>query len=265
MVNINNNIYTTNLNSIGLSQTTKGVLLKWNTKDYYYKSGSLHYGIFNKTQPIVECICSKIRQKLGLKGADYILEIIKSKSCEDFEKQDILCCVSKNFLKEDENLVTFGKHYKAYRERITYEKIIEDFKEFEEEINQMLIFDFIVNNIDRHFNNFGYIINGSKRYCPIFDNGLSLYSDLNIEDIRVINKNKYSQKRYDKSKPFEKKHTLQIKLIKKLPTIDLSNKNEDFINIIKEYENYLGSERIKAMCDLVEMRLNYVREIYSNV
>lgn len=260
-----NDIHTSNLNSVGLSQTSKGVLLKWNDKDNYYKSGSLHYGIFNKVQPIVECICSQIREKLGFKGVDYKLTSIENKGCEDFEAQTILCCVSKNFLKEDETLVTFGRHYKSHREKITYELLIKEFEEFEEEINQTLILDFIVNNIDRHFNNFGYIVNGNKKYCPIFDNGLSLYSDLNIEEIKIINKNKYAMKRFDKSKPFEKKHFSQIKLINKLPKINLEDSNSDFLHIIKSYEEDLGSERVKAMCSLVEERLDYVRKIYSNV
>lgn len=265
MISINHNIYTTNLNSIGLSQTSKGVLLKWNTKDYYYKSGSLHYGIFNKVQPVVECICSRIRSMLGFNGVDYTLELINSKGCEDFEEQSILCCVSKNFLDEDENLVTFGKHYKTYKDKITYDKIIKDFSEFEEQINQTLIFDFIVNNIDRHFNNFGYVKNGKIKYCPIFDNGLSLYSDLSIDEIKNINKNKYAQKRYDKSKPFEKKHKSQIKLVTNLPKINLNYTNEEFKSVIKEYKCYLGEERVAAMCNLLEERLSYVRELYANV
>ena len=64
---------------------------------------------------------------------------------------------------------------------------------------------------------------------------------------------------------FEKKHKLQIKLINKLPNINLNNTNEDFINIIKEYEDYLGPERVLAMCNLLEERLDYVRELYTNV
>ncbi|MDD7754345.1 MAG: hypothetical protein PUJ51_07535, partial [Clostridiales bacterium] len=62
-----------------------------------------------------------------------------------------------------------------------------------------------------------------------------------------------------------KKHKLQIKLINKLPNINLNNTNEDFINIIKEYEDYLGPERVLAMCNLLEERLDYVRELYTNV
>ena len=67
---------------------------------------------------------------------------------------------------------------------------------------------------------------------------------------------------YNKS---EKKHKLQIKLINKLPNINLNNTNEDFINIIKEYEDYLGPERVLAMCNLLEERLDYVRDLYTNV
>lgn len=41
------NINTKDLSSIGLSQTSKGILLKWNYKEFYYKSGSLRYGLFD--------------------------------------------------------------------------------------------------------------------------------------------------------------------------------------------------------------------------
>ena len=256
---------TRDLNSIGLSQTSKGVLLKWTSENNYYKSGALHYGIFNKIQPIVECICSAIRVSLGFNGVNYKLELIKSKGSEDFEPQDILCCVSENFLKPDETLITFAKHYKSYKGTLTYEKLITDFNQFEEEINQTLIFDFIVNNIDRHFNNFGYIVNSDIKYCPIFDNGLSLYSDLNIDELKNINKNPYLNKRYDKSKPFAQKHMSQIKLIKKLPKINLETTDETFIDIIKVYESYLGRDRYIAMCNLLKERLEYVRNLYSNV
>ena len=47
--------------------------------------------------------------------------------------------------------------------------------------------------------------------------------------------------------------------------MDLNNTNEDFINIIKEYEDYLGPERVLAMCNLLEERLDYVRDLYTNV
>lgn len=259
-----NNINTKDLSSIGLSQTSKGVLLKWNDNEFYYKSGSLRYGLFDKVSPVVECICSKIREKLGFNGVNYFLKTISSSGNEDFEKQDILCCVSKNFLKKDETLVTFAKHYKTYNEKITYDLLINDFYEFEEEINQTLIFDFIVNNIDRHFNNFGYIINGNKKYCPIFDNGLSLYSDLDSTEIRNINKNEYTKKRYDKAKPFTKKHYSQIKLIRNLPSINLNFSNDEVLDIINEYNYYLSNDRIIAMNNLVNERLDYVREIYAN-
>lgn len=259
------NIKTKDLDIIGLSNTSKGVLLKWNSNNKYYKSGSMHYGVFNKTQPVVECICSKIHELLGFTGVDYTLETLHSNGTSEFEAQEILCCVSDNFLKNDESLVTFAKHYKSHKGELTYEKLISDFKEFEEEINQTLIFDFVVNNIDRHFNNFGYIINVTKKYCPIFDNGLSLYSDLSSEDIININKKPYLYKRFDKAKPFAPKHFSQIKLIKNLPKIDLSFSNEEFISILKEYEIYLGKERFNAMEQLLKGRLDYVRELYSNV
>ena len=260
-----NDNYTLDLQSVGLSQTSKGVLLKWTDNNIYYKSGSLHYGKFKAVEPVIECICSEIIEKLGFKGIKYKLHTVKSRGCNDFDSQDILCCASENFLQSNETLVTFGKHYKRFKNKITYNQLLSDFPQFEGEINHMLIFDFIVNNIDRHFNNFGYIINGNAKYCPIFDNGLSLYSDLNLDEIKSINKNSYAYKKFDKAKPFANKHYSQISLVKNLPSINFHNSNKDFIDILYKYDAYLDGERLQAMAALLERRLNHVRKIYANV
>lgn len=161
-----NNINTSNLDSIGLSQTSKGVLLKWNDKDYYYKSGSLRYGLFDKVSPVVECICSQIRDMLGLEGAIYTLQNINTKGSYEFEKQEILCCVSKNFLKEEETLVTFGKHYKNIKDKLTYEKIIDEFKEFEKKhVSQIKLIKNICLPYFMTILNYQLITNLSMKMC----------------------------------------------------------------------------------------------------
>ena len=47
-----------------------------------------------------------------------------------------------------------------------------------DKFNDMIVIDFIVENWDRHFSNFGFVINNDTQeiieFAPIFDNGYSL-------------------------------------------------------------------------------------------
>ena len=70
----------------------------------------------------------------------------------------------------------------------------------------MLAFDFIINNNDRHYGNFGFIRDvESLKYismAPLFDNGNSLWYNIPTEHISLRN---------DNSKPFKEHHINKIK------------------------------------------------------
>lgn len=130
----------------------------------------------------------------------------------------------------------------------------------------MIILDYIINNTDRHLNNFGFReesngnINGMTK---IFDNGNSLYCDLSIDDIKSILNNPISYKRFDKAKPFKSKHSKQIKVIKNLPNIKLDFDGKSIEEIVMDYSEYIGELRAKAIILLMTRRLKDVRELYS--
>ena len=62
------------------------------------------------------------------------------------------------------------------------------------ELNDLMVFDFIIENKDRHFSNFGFLVNNDtgeiKGLAPIFDNGYSLLNFEMEEDLINYNYNK---------------------------------------------------------------------------
>ena len=101
------------------------------------------------------------------------------------------------------------------------------FKEngFQKEIDNMIGFDYLIRNIDRHEKNFGIIRHPDsleiKSFAPIFDNGTSLL---------------FNQERNEETKPFENKRDEQLDMVEneiKIPNI------EDVEKIVGEvYDNF---------------------------
>ncbi len=66
----------------------------------------------------------------------------------------------------------------------------------------MLIFDALIFNTDRHFGNFGLLVDNATNkpigFAPIFDNGLSLFNYAMDEDLKDLDKySKARQPAYD--------------------------------------------------------------------
>ena len=101
-------------------------------------------------------------------------------------------CVSKNFLRKDEQFVTLyrlymnitGRDLAAVTQKMDYDDAIEFVLEFvlnstevdlREYLADIFTLDELILNDDRHFNNLGLLFDGmSFKPAPIFDNGKSL-------------------------------------------------------------------------------------------
>lgn len=119
-------------------------------------------------------------------------------------------CRSKNFLLENESFISFQRLYELY----TGENLQNDIRVIEdpgdriryvvdfvfdhtgldcaEYLSQILTLDMLILNTDRHFNNFGIIVNAETGICsaaPIFDNGNSLLSDWERFDKDTLEEN----------------------------------------------------------------------------
>lgn len=151
--------------------TTNGMLAKsWRRikgRILLYKSGT--EGFANSgLEPYSEYYASQIAEVMELHYVPYDLSKWKGK----------LCSTCELFTSLDQSFIPIGRFIKTGG----IEAVLKFYKELGEEYYQelidMLVFDAIILNEDRHFGNFGLLVdNQTNRIiapAPIFDNGLSL-------------------------------------------------------------------------------------------
>ena len=172
--------------------TTNGMLPKgWrkrNNKIYLYKGGTS--GASNTgNEPYSEYFASIIGKKMGLNIVEYNLARWNKKvcsTCELFTSINISFVPMYRLTKEKDinkigdYLLSLGQDY--------YDDYID-----------MLIFDALIYNEDRHLGNFGLLVDSKTnkpiRFAPLFDHGLSLFnfaSDDNLKNLKKYASNKYS-------------------------------------------------------------------------
>ena len=160
--------------------TTNGMLPKcWRRKDgkiLLYKGGTS--GASNTgNEPYSEYYAAQVAKVLGINAIEYGLSQWKGElcsTCELFTSKDY------SFLPVG-RIVTSGG-MKAVREY--YETLG---KNFVEALNDMLVLDAIIMNTDRHFGNFGFIVDNKTNKivapAPLFDHGNSLLNFAGRDDL----------------------------------------------------------------------------------
>lgn len=254
---------------MSLSTSSQGFLFKWQKiidgDIYYYKTGEIIRKKIWNVQTFNEVICSRLGKEMGVNCVEYTLERTKINRPDILLDSEIYVCKSKNFLdtSRSEQMYTFTKLLNTRRigrDTDIYKLILEKYPCIKESLDEMILFDFIINNEDRHLNNFGIIedIEGNKRLTPLFDNGSSFCWSLEDYDIensigRLIN-------REDWSKPFRTHHKKQIKLID-TSILYKYNFNIDIEKLFKGFEKLYSEQRLMLMKAMLKARLSYVRNM----
>ncbi|MDR0499697.1 MAG: hypothetical protein LBG97_00400 [Coriobacteriales bacterium] len=151
--------------------TTGGMLAKaWRRCDngiFLYKSGTSGFANAGK-EPYSEYYSAQIASMLGFKHTFYDLELWK----------DMLCSTCKLWTDINTAFIPIGHIIKTG----SWDAVVDFYSnrgaQFISGLKEMLIFDAIVINEDRHYGNFGVLLNSQTNEiiapAPIFDNGLSL-------------------------------------------------------------------------------------------
>lgn len=170
--------------------SSKGNQLKWFENDKWYKADYLGY------ESLSEYLVSRLLEKTNTPGVVRYTPAMLS-----FEGKSYLGCVSPNFLREGEELISLEKLFRKYR-NISLSKKIAEMEDVEERIGyvveevqsitglldfgkylcRLLEIDAFFLNEDRHMNNIAlrYRAGNGFRECPVFDNGAALLSDVKI-------------------------------------------------------------------------------------
>ena len=163
--------------------TTTGMLRKgWRRLKgdvLLYKGGTS--GAANAgNEPYSEFYASQIAARMEVNHIDYTLSKWKGE----------VCSVCKLFTDIDHSYVPIFRFVENYSLRTVSQFIKNLGNSYYDEFVDMLIFDALIYNEDRHFGNFGLIVdNKTNRPCamaPIFDNGISLFNYAITDDLENI-------------------------------------------------------------------------------
>ena len=249
--------------------TSKGNLPKWKIRNNWYKVDYFGY------ENLSECIISDLLKYSNAKNfISYKIEkgIYKNKNTN--------ISISKNFLKLNENFITCDRLYLINKETelskdlLKYNSIkskikhtVDTFKNITKIENigkyltMILEIDMFFLNEDRHFNNIGFIYNANKNsfsFSPIFDNGLSLLSDINEYD---INEDVYKLIKKVKGKPFDNSLETQCEAAEALykPQIKFDFDNTDLQNELAKYKEYYDTKILDRVEKIIlEQRRKYL-------
>ena len=174
--------------------SSKGNQEKWLENGYWYKLDQFGYEALAEvfTSKLLEF--SNIEKETPFKFVRYNTQMVRAHGF------DHVACVSKNFLKENQSIITVSALFKKFsdmplkrklaalqsdKKRIEYlantVSDITGLDDFPKYLTLLFEVDSLILNDDRHLNNIAVIEeNGRFDYCPIFDNGAGLLSNMRI-------------------------------------------------------------------------------------
>lgn len=177
--------------------TTSGMLPKcWrriDNKIYLYKAGTS--GMANTgMEPYSEFYASQIAKAMGLDYVEYKLAKWKKN----------LCSICELFTNIDVSYVSMHRFVKKNNVKETASYLKELGQEFYDAFVDMLVFDALIYNTDRHYGNFGLLVDNKTnkpiKFAPLFDHGLSLFNyamDKDLDNLKEYAKTRTSAFGFD--------------------------------------------------------------------
>ena len=232
--------------------TTNGMLKKcWrriNGKIYLYKGGTT--GAANTgNEPYSEFYASEIAETMGIKHVAYNLAKWKG----------TLCSTCELFTDINTSYVPIHRFLPESGLSVTAEFLKSLGNVYYEAFADMLVFDALIYNTDRHYGNFGLLVDNKTNkpisFAPIFDNGLSLFNYAMDDDIE--NLKEYAKTRFSAfNAPYEE-------IVKEFVTEKQREKLRKMINFkFKKHPRYnLPDKRLKAIERFLQLRVQELLDI----
>ena len=174
--------------------SSKGNQEKWLEDGCWYKLDQFGYEALAEVMTSKLLEFSNIKKETPFTFVEYRMKRINAHGHER------VACVSNNFLKKNQSIITVNALFKkcydvsikrklaslqSDKKRIEYlantVSEITGLKDFPKYLTLLFEIDSLILNDDRHLNNIAVIREGNKYdYCPIFDNGAGLLSNMQI-------------------------------------------------------------------------------------
>lgn len=235
---------------------TNGILLKTQINNKYLKLGSFSGEHFYSREPLFEVLSSRVGQQLNLNVLKYELipvkinikgnQIITEASISTEYKKDEKAIPIEKFINPKEDWLLKLKTY----------GLLNDFK-------SIVIFDYIICNMDRHGKNIEVLLNNTGKYrlAPAFDNSFTV---LTYRYNQMLNK-EFENYRYNDDTEVNNylgNKTLEanLKLFKPLPKLRYLDREELFKGLGKtttrtfrnNYFNFIN-ERIRKYNEIANL------------
>ncbi|EOW6272271.1 transcriptional regulator [Campylobacter upsaliensis] len=244
--------------------TTNGMLRKcWHRENgqiYLYKANSKEYANFGK-EAYSEYYMAQIASLMNFTHISYDLK--------EFHNQIVSACPI--FTSEDEGYLPMYQVFKnddwKFVKRGELVDMIAQFYDVDK-LQDLLVFDALIMNTDRHLGNFGMIVDNNTgkllREAPIFDNGYSLMNFLTLDELNHIDSakiEKISSFSYDfdtQLKLFiQPRHTQGLEKLK-----NFTFKRHEKYNLSEEWlkpiENFIQQRAIKAI-EIIKEKQNVLK------
>ena len=237
--------------------TGQGALSKaWRIVDrdiILYKRGT-EIGVNSGNEPYSELIASKIAVLCNINHVRYNLD----------RWNGILCSTCKLYTTEDIGYIPMSEYLESEYSRSTpwtFDKVLKIIpKEFVQEFYDMIVFDYIIENEDRHFNNFGLLVDNNTMdiigFMPLFDNGFSLLTLQTKDDLEYYDFNISSIGTFLVSNRTQATEIIKINKERYKHWSKEIMTNLDYI-IDKEVPEY----RMRVMLKLIVTRCNYINRL----
>lgn len=230
--------------------TTNGMLPKcWRRIDnniILFKSGTKDYANAGN-EPYSEYYASQIAEQLGYKHVKYDLEKWKG----------ILASTCPLFTSKYTGYIPIAYYVPSGSISVVNKKIKQMDKNIYKDFQRMILFDSIIYNKDRHFGNFGFLIDNKtmeiKCLNPTFDNGAGLFAyALDSET-----KNLDALKEYANKEKYSYYGIAYNDLVKEICTKDMMDDLRKLINFkFKKHPHYnLSSERLNTIEHFINERV----------
>ena len=235
--------------------TTNGMLAKcWRRVDgkiVLYKSGT--EGFANSgNEPYCEYYAYQVTETMGINAVQYGLSKWKGRlcsTCELFTSKEYSFMPIGNIVKEG-GIKAVIEYYKSLGAN------------YYDAFADMIVFDAVILNTDRHFGNFGFMVdNRTNTICapaPLFDHGLSLLTYAMDDDLQDWEK--YAQTRVPAT------YSDFIELAKQLMGQKQKEKLRKLINFkFKKHPRYNWSDnRFQIIVRLLQKRVQLMLDITKN-
>lgn len=159
--------------------TTQGMLRKgWRRREgriLLYKGGTSG-GVNTGYEPYSEFYAAQVAARMGIRHIPYTLSQWKGS----------LCSVCELFTNLETSFVPLWRLCRTRSLKEVAEYLRRLGAEYFEPFCDMLIFDAVICNTDRHLNNFGLLVDNASNlpyaFAPLFDHGMSLFNQAMPED-----------------------------------------------------------------------------------